>query len=134
MMNNVNPHWALALSLRARAYAPYSDYHVGCVLVSASGQTYTGVNVENPSFGATICAERHAVGAMLAAGESVIAEVIVASEDGGTPCGMCCQVLSEFATPETPVTCLNAAGEGTTCEFKHFWPNSFQSSHVKRIQ
>jgi len=82
---------------RANAYAPYSVYRVGAAILDEQGRIHVGVNVENISFGLTVCAERNAVGAMAAAGGREIVAVAVATRDGGTPCGACRQVLVEFA-------------------------------------
>ena len=87
---------AAAREVRANAYAPYSVYHVGAALLGSDGVVYTGCNVENVSFGATICAERVAVVKMVSAGCLSWTRLAVATKDGGTPCGMCLQVLSEF--------------------------------------
>lgn len=86
-----------ALEARANAYAPYSVYRVGAAILDEEGRIHVGVNVENISFGLTVCAERNAVGAMAAAGGREIKAVAVATKDGGTPCGACRQVLAEFA-------------------------------------
>jgi cytidine deaminase len=91
---------------RSRAHAGYSGFAVGAVVVSADGNTYDGVNVENASYGLTMCAERVAIGSMVAAGDrSGIALVAVAGPGDATltPCGACRQVIAEFARPETPI-------------------------------
>lgn len=85
-----------ALKVRAKAHAPYSRFHVGAAVLSASGEIFTGCNVENASYGLTMCAERVAVGAAVAAGNKQIAAIAVATAGGHSPCGACRQVLSEF--------------------------------------
>lgn len=95
-----------AKKARKNAYAPYSKYKVGAAIATKSGKIFAGCNVENASFGATICAERGAVMQMVAAGETDIAAVAVVTEDGGSPCGMCRQVLSEF-TKDAPIAFVN---------------------------
>lgn len=97
----------------ANAYAPYSRYHVGAAIRSSSGKIFTGVNVENISFGLTVCAERSAISAMATAGESAITAVAVWTRDGNTPCGACRQVLAEFAGERAnsiPVICAHSGG------------------------
>jgi cytidine deaminase len=90
---------AAATQARARAYAPYSRYRVGAALLTKVGHVYAGCNVENSTFGATICAERSAIAAMVSAGDRdpVACVVVTAGPRPGSPCGICRQVLSEFA-------------------------------------
>ncbi len=88
-----------ARAARLHSYSPYSRFAVGAALLGASGRIYTGTNVENASFGLTICAERAAVCQAVAAGEKRFTAIaIVGDEPGPTPpCGACRQVLQEFA-------------------------------------
>ena len=80
------------------AYAPYSNYRVGAALLTKDGRMFTGVNVENSSFGGTICAERVAFSKAIAEGEREFDAIAVASTDGkGWPCGICRQFMYEFA-------------------------------------
>ncbi|MEP4077766.1 cytidine deaminase [Haloferula sp.] len=90
-----------AWAAREMAYAPYSKFHVGAVLVADDGRIFTGCNVENISYGLTMCAERVALGSAVAAGaKKVIAVVVVAdTREPISPCGACRQVLAEFGDP-----------------------------------
>ncbi len=87
-----------AIAVAGRAYAPYSRFHVGAVLVGRDGRTFAGCNVENISFGLTICAERNAVFAAVAAGCREFAKIVIVAdtEVPASPCGACRQVLAEF--------------------------------------
>jgi cytidine deaminase len=85
-----------ANQVRSRAYAPYSNYQVGAALLTKKGQIFTGVNVENAAYPDSICAERSALFSAVSAGERDFEAIAVATRNGGTPCGSCRQVLSEF--------------------------------------
>jgi cytidine deaminase len=85
-----------ALEARKNAYAPYSKYPVGAALLTETGQIYTGSNVENAVYNAGMCAERVAVFNAVHSGEQNFRAIAVATENGGTPCGSCRQVLAEF--------------------------------------
>jgi cytidine deaminase len=88
-----------AKAVRENAHAPYSRYPVGAAIATKSGRIFEGCNVENASLGATICAERGAIMQMIAAGERdpIACAVVTGDEEGASPCGICRQVLSEFA-------------------------------------
>ncbi len=125
---------ALARQVQSRAYAPYSNYQVGAALRTVNGTTFVGVNFENISYGATICAERGAIGAMVAAGERQIQEIVVITRDGVTPCGICRAVIAEFSTPQTQIMCLNEAGEANVYSMSELYPFGFQSELVKKSE
>ncbi|HEY4688494.1 MAG TPA: cytidine deaminase [Anaerolineae bacterium] len=101
---------ARALAARERAYAPYSRYHVGAALLAESGEVYGGVNVENAVYPAGICAERAALVKAVSEGERKFKAIAVATHNGGSPCGVCRQMLSEFALDLT-VVLVDGAGE-----------------------
>lgn len=104
-----------ARAVQPHAHAPYSNFKVGAAVRSASGRIYVGCNVENASYGATVCAERNAIGAMVAAGETELAAVAVFTEaDTATmPCGLCRQVLREFAE-DAPILALTPSARKQT--------------------
>lgn len=85
-----------ARQARGRAYAPYSGYAVGAALRAASGEVFEGVNVENAVYPTGICAERAAVYAAVSQGVRAFEAIAVVTQDGGSPCGSCRQVLAEF--------------------------------------
>src|SRR5688572_10281860 len=98
---------AAAIEARQRAYAPYSKFLVGAALQTASGRVFIGTNVENCSYGLTICAERSAACSAVAAGEREFTHLALALSGGGTPCGACRQFLAEF-DPQLPITIVDA--------------------------
>jgi cytidine deaminase len=87
---------SIARQVRKWAYAPYSKYKVGAALLTESGKIYEGVNVENAAYPVTNCAERTAVFTAVSNGETKFQAIAVVTENGGTPCGSCRQVLAEF--------------------------------------
>jgi cytidine deaminase len=91
----------IAQESRKHAYAPYSNYPVGAALLSASGKVYSGVNIENAAYPTTICAERVAVFKAVSEGERDFKAIAVVTPNGGSPCGSCRQVLSEFSNTMT---------------------------------
>jgi cytidine deaminase len=86
----------LANEARRRAYAPYSGYKVGAALRTKSGKIYTGVNIESAAYPMTMCAERVAIYKAVSEGELEFEAISVVTDNGGTPCGGCRQVLAEF--------------------------------------
>jgi cytidine deaminase len=108
---------AAAREAARASYSPYSRFRVGAALLASDGTVITGTNVENRSYGLTICAERSAVVQAVSRGLRSFAAVAVHTPDSTEPvppCGACRQVLSEFAPPETPVLCEGSSGEVET--------------------
>lgn len=101
----------LALHARANAYAPHSSFHVGAAILTASGDVFTGCNVENASYPATCCAERVALYAAVANGHREFSAIAIASDadEATMPCGVCRQVLVEFS-PDMEVICSDSEG------------------------
>ena len=120
----------LANAARRHAYAPYSDYKVGAALKSTSGRVFTGVNVENAAYPTSICAERTAVFKAVSEGERTFEMIAVVTDNGGTPCGGCRQVLAEFGL-DTLVVIADGTGKivkETTVG--GLLPDAFQPSHL----
>lgn len=122
-----------ACAARPSAYAPYSRFTVGAALLADDRQVYTGVNVENASYGLTVCAERNAIGAMALAGGRRVLAVAVCTENGVTPCGACRQVLSEFAPHEgdVPVWIVDGPGAVRETTLAALLPDDFGARHLR---
>jgi cytidine deaminase len=122
-----------AKEVRDHAYAPFSGYKVGAALRSTSGRIFVGCNVENISYGLTVCAERNAIGAMVAAGDREFTEIVVVTDDIGSPCGMCRQVLVEFSPGlKATVNLASDDGEHTSIPLANLLPYPFKSDKVHR--
>ncbi|WP_420632116.1 cytidine deaminase [Candidatus Leptofilum sp.] len=118
-----------AIAIRAKAYVPYSNYPVGAALLMEDGTIVTGVNVENSSYGLTICAERTAVTKAITAGYRKILAVAVATDNAGSPCGACRQVLTEFAR-DVPVYLVDGSGNGRDTTLYTLLPDHFGPEHL----
>ena len=124
---------ATAMAMLDRAYCPYSHFPVGAALECSDGSVFTGCNVENAGYSPTICAERVAVGKAVSEGHRDFVRIAVAgrSEDFCVPCGVCRQVLQEFA-PNIEVICLNRAGESRTFALKELLPYGFDNTWLPK--
>ncbi|HEX3753455.1 MAG TPA: cytidine deaminase [Rhizomicrobium sp.] len=123
---------ALARTMMARAYAPYSSFAVGAVLRGANGKLYGGCNVENAAFPESCCAETSAICAMVSDGERRITEILVmaASDDPVTPCGGCRQRLREFADDDVKAHFCSPSGRRGTMTMGELLPHSFGPAHL----
>src|SRR5512136_467861 len=122
-----------AVSVRQHAYAPYSHYRVGAALLTRSGKIFLGVNVENAAYPTCMCAERVAVYKAVSEGEMAFAALAVATENGGTPCGSCRQVLAAFGL-DTVVLIVDAAGQLTMeSTVAGLLPGSFGASDMQNF-
>lgn len=120
---------AAALTVRDRAYAPYSHYHVGAAVLAADGTVIVGCNVENAAYPSTICAERVALTAAVAQGQRDFVAIAVATENGGSPCGACRQVMAELG-PNMTVYIADAQGNYRTTTVRELLPDSFLPEHL----
>ncbi len=118
-----------AAAVRQRAYAPYSGYNVGAALLTASGRTYAGCNVENAVYPLSMCAERSAVFEAVCAGEREFEAIAVVTENGGAPCGSCRQVLREFGE-ETLVLIADTDGNYRETTVAELLPDSFSAADL----
>ncbi|MFN0075124.1 MAG: cytidine deaminase [Prosthecobacter sp.] len=111
-----------------KAYAPYSQFQVGCALLTAAGNIFTGCNVENASYGLTICAERNTIFHAVAEegpGMRITSLAVIALGQEFPPCGACRQVIAEFAAPETPIWFLRD-GKPLAMTMAELLPASFR--------
>jgi len=118
-----------ALQARQKAYAPYSHYLVGAALLTAGGLIIHGCNVENASYGATICAERVALTAAVAQGKREFVALAVATQNGGSPCGICRQVMAELG-PTMVVYITDEAGNFRTTTVAALLPDWFVGENL----
>ena len=124
----------IAIAARAHAHAPYSNFRVGVALETSTGEIYTGCNVENSTYGLTICAERVAVVKAISEGARPASFVRIAiAADTPTltpPCGACRQILAEFA-PGAVITLVNLAGLSKSYTIADLLPESFNDSFLR---
>lgn len=115
----------------AQAYVPYSHYPVGAAALFSSGKIYQGCNVENASYGLTVCAERNAIFQAVAQGERQLKGIAIAvpTDVFPSPCGACRQVIREFAE-DCPVILINGKGESRLTRLQHLLPDSFGPEYL----
>ena len=119
-----------AIAAREFAYAPYSNYKVGAALLGRSGRVYTGCNVENATYPLCLCAERTAVVKAVSEGEQSFVAIAVATENGGSPCGSCRQVLREFGK-KTAVLIADTEGRYRETRVTDLLPDSFSARDLE---
>lgn len=119
--------------LLKKSYSPYSKFKVACIVVDENGNHYYGVNVENISFGATICAERSAITNMITNGGKEIKElyVMTSSEKFVPPCGICLQFISEFMSPKSSVFLFDCNKRYKHWLLENLLPTSFSRENNK---
>lgn len=126
----------LAVKAKNNAYVPYSGFHVGAALYADNGKYYTGCNVENASYGATICAERTAAVKAISDGAKKILAMAVSSDSNKPtmPCGICRQFISEFCSANMPLYLSNHSGEYESYSFEEILPHSFKQSDMEDVK
>lgn len=121
-------------SLLNNAYAPYSNFRVAAIAVMNDGHTFKGVNVENASYGAAICAERNAINSAIADGykknDFKALYIMVNSSKISFPCKICCQTLVELFSEKTPIVCMNKVGEQKALTVKDLCTYTFDRSDL----
>lgn len=119
--------------LTNNSYSPYSNYKVSAIVVMKDGKEFNGVNVENASYGATICAERSAILSAISNGykKGDFKELHVMTSNGGTPCFMCRQVISEFFDRDAEITFYSNDGDKETYQVKDLCPYPFGESDLR---
>ncbi len=120
-----------ALDVRQKAYAKYSNFYVGAAVATRFGKIFTGCNVENASYSLTLCAERSALSAAVAAGEREFVQLVVASEKGVSPCGACRQVIWELCG-DIPVFISDENGNIRETTSKKLLPEAFGEQDLEQ--
>jgi cytidine deaminase len=125
---NWEPLIAAAELARSHSHSPYSRFAVGAALLTADGVVVSGANVENRSFGVTICAERTAVASAVSAGHRrfVAVAIVAPSSPPAPPCGLCRETLTEFCDPGMPVLLTNPQGERRLTSLGELFPQPFR--------
>lgn len=120
-----------ALAARENAHAPYSHFRVGAALEDAAGRVHTGCNVENATYGLTLCAERVAVFKAISEGARAFRRIAVAADTDTLtpPCGACRQILWEFCG-DIEILLLNPSGKSETVQLKDLFPRAFDASYL----
>lgn len=121
-----------AIEARENSYSPYSHYKVGAALLTTSGKTFTGCNIENAAYTPSNCAERTAIFKAVSEGERDFAAIAVATSNGVAPCGVCRQVMREFA-PNLTVILGNIEGNYRVVSLTDLLPDSFGPENLETV-
>lgn len=134
IVEDVMPLLSAATKVRLRAYAPYSRFQVGAAILSVEGRIHIGCNVENVAYPEGTCAEAGAIAAMIASGDTKIAElcVIADSPDPVPPCGGCRQKIAEFAAPDVVVRLCTTDGKSKSMTVADLLPGLFTAAHMAK--
>jgi cytidine deaminase len=120
-----------AETARTKAYAPYSKFQVGAALLCDDGSIIAGCNVENASYGLTVCAERNAIARSVLEQKKLVAvAIVVDSREPTPPCGMCRQVIAEFGTTTTPIASRTVSGKEAQWTLGELLPHAFTRSFL----
>jgi cytidine deaminase len=132
-MTSLDALFAAAKAAQARAYVPYSKFHVGSAILADDGRIYAGCNVENSAYPSGTCAEAGSIAAMILGGGKAIREMVVIGDGPElcTPCGNCRQRIREFAKPETPVHVAGPEGVRRSFTLLELLPASFGPDNLK---
>lgn len=124
----------IALEARNFSHSPYSTKKIGAAIQLDNGKIYSGCNIENASYGGTVCAERVAIWKAFSENSKPvkIKSVVVSSDESSPwpPCGMCRQVIAEFASPDTEIILVNTAKKEITMTFAELFPFAFEPKHL----
>jgi len=121
----------LAIDASTRAHSPYSKANVGSAIVMEDGTIYQGCNIENSSFGGTVCAERVAMWKAVSEGHKKVKKIYVYTDAGWPPCGMCLQIMTEFGSGDLEIVMGDKSGKETTKKLKELLTHAFTSDHLK---
>ncbi len=129
----LRPLFELARESRKKSYSPYSGHQVGAAIRMSDGTLYGGCNVENSSYGATVCAERVAIQKAVSEGRTSIQEILVITDSTPPwpPCGMCRQVIAEFG-PRAILHTANLQGKIESFRLEEIFPRAFTPTHLQK--
>ena len=124
-----------AKEARSLAHAPYSNFDVGAALLASDGRVFTGCNIENSTYGLTMCAERVAIFKAVSEGANEFSKIAVVADYANPtpPCGCCRQMIWEFSTDDTEVILANLVGDVQKFDIKDLFPNAFDASFLQGV-